>query len=1028
MGSGLMIKKILLLLLFILGIVRLAYADPIGVAVASWLFEAGTTAFVVTEFVVAWAVIAMVSYSIYASVAAAHKADKLKNSNSFYSTSIISNTFSNESIVPLVYGGPIIVGGNIIWQSDPAITVQRFIALCVGEVSAITDVQVDGQDITILPGCSYTAYYGTSTQIIDSRCAGVVKGLHDVSYLALTITAGDKVSSNPTVTCTLTARKIKTWNSNTHSWDTNALISSKNPAAIIRDYLLLSITLGGCGLSEDFIDNESFGDVSEYCDVLIDNGNGGLEARYELDIVIDTKNAVLDNLAKMYITFNGALIRSGAKYKLVIEKANETAVMAFTEDNITKGTFIYGYGKVEDTPNKLGIEWFDALEISNRKRIAWTEDELDQEIHGVREETIETLGIIRQSQANRLAKKIMYDRKLNDIYCEFESNMSAMHCEPFDIVSVTHSRPGWTAALFRIIEINEANFGKAKYLCQAYNSSVLNDGYGSTFADWNYGSPPNPYEAVTDVTNITLSETGWVNTDGTWIINIDVTWTAPASKKELLRNYIIELKKGSDSYKAYGPAPASVTTFRISGNLKTGETYYVRIKTQSIHDIISDGTVSNPITLVGKTTNPSNVQNFTYSWGKNIELSWGIVTDYDLAGYEIRDENANFGTDNSHLIYRGLANKKILIPTSRAPGSYYIRAINASGYYSLVSASIVPENKPPEIPLSLTPFIVFNIAQLEWTDDTATDIEYYEVYVSKTNAWAGEEILFARVPGKKCTVQSESSQNGLSDDNGSVNTNYITDLDLSGWGPDYWKGSYIEIISGTGSGQQLKITAYDTATGKFTVASNWATKPDTTSKFFVHPVRYYKVRGVDGFGPGNFTAAVEVKFTEFTEGMLSDQIISARKIYAGEVITLSAQIKDAIITSAKILSLAADKIDVGTLTGLTIQTAASGSRVVLSPSSLLCYDNAGNIVLQVLLTGNDVGDVIIGDYTNGKGIKWDKSAGTFAIKGVITASSGDFTGTVNIGTAGKVYIDGVNECINVYDANNNLRVKLGKLS
>ena len=1025
-----MIKKIFFLLLFLLSFYNYAYADPvsIGIFVATTFFGGSVIAFAATVAIIHLAIIGTIVYSIYTAVKASQLKDKLKQPTSRYSAPIIDNTFSNEGIVPIIYGGPIVVGGNIIWQSDPGTTVQRFLALSVGEVSAITNVQIDEQDIAGLSGCNYTPYYGTATQTPDSRADGVVKGLHHLAYLALTITAGDKVSSNPVVYSRVTGRKIKTWNSIINNWDSNAVSASKNPAAVIRDYLLLSTTLGGCGLSESFIDNDSFGDVAEVCDELVDNGAGGTEARYELDIIIDTKNPVLDNLAKMLVTFNGGLIRSAGKYKLVIEKASQTAVQAFTEDNITRGTFVYGYGKVEDTPNKLGVEWFSALEAKNPKRIAWVEDELDQEIHGVRDETISAMGIIRQSQANRIAKKIMYDRKINDIWCEFESNMSAMHCEPFDVVSVTHSRPDWTAALFRIIEINEANFGNAKYLCQAYNSSVLNDSYGTGFDDWDYGSPPNPYEAVPDVTNIALSEVGWANTDGTWVINIDVSWTAPASKKELLRLYIIELKKGSDDYKAYGVAQASATTFRISGNLKPAETYYVRIKTQSKYDIISNGTVSNPITLVGNTAAPSNVTNFSYSWGKNLELTWNIVTNVDLQGYEIRDEDTNFGTDDSHLIYRGLANKKVLIPSSRAPGTYYIKAINTSGIYSLASTHITPTNPAPAVPLSLEKAVVFNIGRLYWTDDTATDIEYYEVYVSKTNAWAGEEVLYSRVSGKEDPISGESSQNGMSDDNGVANTNYVTDLDLSGWGPDYWKGSYIEIVSGTGSGQELKISTYDTTLGKFTMVSNWATKPDTTSKFFLHPVRYYKVRGVDSFGPGNFTAACEVKYIEFTEGMLSDAIITARKIYAGEVITLSAQIKDAIITSAKILSLAADKIVVGTLTGFTIQTAASGSRVVLTPSSLICYDNSGNEVLKVLLTGDDVGDVIIGDYANAKGIKWDKSAGTFAIKGVITASSGDFTGTVNVGTAGKVYIDGANEVIKVYDASNNLRVELGKLS
>jgi len=145
-------------------------------------------------------------------------------------------------------------------------------------------------------------------------------------------------------------------------------------------------------------------------------------------------------------------------------------------------------------------------------------------------------------------------------------------------------------------------------------------------------------------------------------------------------------------------------------------------------------------------------------------------------------------------------------------------------------------------------------------------------------------------------------------------------------------------------------------------------------------------------------------------------------------------------------SITADKLDVsvlsaisadlgtitaGTVTGATLQTALSGARVVMDTNNFIAYDDAsgtGNEVFKIVLTGDDVGDVIIGDYSNSKGIKWDKSEATFNIKGAITATSGDFTGTVNVGSAGKVYIDGANEVIKVYDESNNLRVELGKLS
>lgn len=126
--------------------------------------------------------------------------------------------------------------------------------------------------------------------------------------------------------------------------------------------------------------------------------------------------------------------------------------------------------------------------------------------------------------------------------------------------------------------------------------------------------------------------------------------------------------------------------------------------------------------------------------------------------------------------------------------------------------------------------------------------------------------------------------------------------------------------------------------------------------------------------------------------------------------------------------LNADDITAGTLTGRTIQTAVSGARILLDTSNLVAYNSNLDEVFKVLISGTDTGDVIIGDYANSKGIKWDNSGSSFNIKGIITATAGDFTGTVNVGTAAKVYIDGANECIKVYDGSSNLRVQIGKLS
>ena len=50
---------------------------------------------------------------------------------------------------------------------------------------------------------------------------------------------------------------------------------------------------------------------------------------------------------------------------------------------------------------------------------------------------------------------------------------------------------------------------------------------------------------------------------------------------------------------------------------------------------------------------------------------------------------------------------------------------------------------------------------------------------------------------------------------------------------DFFNNGFVVIIDGTGKGQTLKVSDFEMATGKVTVSENWATNPDTTSRFLV---------------------------------------------------------------------------------------------------------------------------------------------------------------------------------------------------
>jgi len=487
--------------------------------------------------------------------------------------------------------------------------------------------------------CTYTAYTGTINQTVDARASDHVSGLKRCAYIAFTLTAGDKLKGgNPTTTCMVHGLKIRRWDDSNNIFKTHREYSH-NPAECIRDFLTNDIY--GAGVPESWIDDTSFGEVAEYCNVLVDDGAGGTEVRFRLDIAIDNTRPALDIINDMLGTFGGYITLTGETIKLHVEKAGESAAQAFTMDNILEGSFGYSQMAKDELPNRLLVQYVDPNQEWQRIE-ALAEDKVDQDEREalqlgqhIVEKKVSLLGITRFSQASRMAKRYLRLAKYSSIMCGIKVGIDALFCEVGDIVTISHDVTGWTSKPFRILAIQESEKDIMQLMLREYTSDVYNDTFGASVNKGDYGSVANPWEPVTDVTGLTLIEVDYVDTDGTHIAQISATWTAPTDKtREVLGYYVVEIKKGSGSYQQVGYGPEN--TFLITP-LEVGETYYVRVKTASVEDIISDGTVSDPIIIVGDTTPPSNVTGFDVEQsGDLLIFTWDAISDADLARYVIK--------------------------------------------------------------------------------------------------------------------------------------------------------------------------------------------------------------------------------------------------------------------------------------------------------------------------------------------------------------------------------------------------------
>ncbi|MBU4488171.1 MAG: hypothetical protein KKI13_03795 [Candidatus Omnitrophica bacterium] len=773
------------------------------------------------------------------------------------------------------------------------------------------------------------------------------------------------------------------------SWDGSTYVEKycANPVWCLKDF----ITNARYGLGEFIsignLDYASLLEMSRYCEEKLEDGAGGYEKRFRMDVVIDSNTKALDVLIQLCATFNAMPVYSAGGISFKIDKqANPTQL--FSMGNIVKDSFVQSWKTLKEIPNVIEIQFMDKAKGYRQETIAYIDEDALAVGDPMRKSQVR-LFTTKASYAIRAGRYALKVAKYINRSISFKAGIDAVACQAGDIISVSHDVPQWgfsgrvqassTTTLvkldrtmmiedgksykiqvrfsddtieeqsitsptgnytevectafvsapqafdvyaigetnkvkkdFRVVSIQREGKDEVQISALEYNENVYDDS-DVIIPDNNYSSLDF---TIPLVSNVVLTERVIVLADGTIENAMDVCFELP----DMSDSEVVNRFKGANVYYSdndglnwYYVGYTEGNSMSIIGNIEVGSTYKVCVTSVS-YDGQETAKADSPtaeITITGNTTLPNDVSNFAYTFLNEIVFSWDEIPNMDLAGYEIRTEDANWGTQSAALIYSGLANTfTIVTPSSRSPGTYYIKAYNTSGNYSETAQSVAPTNAAPSTPtIAATQW--FGFAKIEWTDVSDTDLKYYEIYKSPTNVWGGEEFLEVKVSGTAATVQGNAPADAKAD---AADTTSITDADIAGYGTDYFVGDVIVQTSGTYKDQQAVITAYNNSTGQVSVASWPSGTPDVDDEFVIKDRAYYKVRAVDTYGPGSFSSAVTINFTPLTEAEIGDAIISARKLIAGELITLSAQIKDLIVTNAKILSLDGGKITAESIT------------------------------------------------------------------------------------------------------------------
>lgn len=446
----------------------------------------------------------------------------------------LETTASNVLCVPIIYGR-IKAAGNKIWQSSGTTTFSALVAFGEGQISSITNVQLNNYNIANLTGCSYSAYVGDGTQQIDSRVTGntqadkaaLVGGLKYTAYIALTVAASTKVTNNYlNVTADIVGKLVRVY-TDTSTYTTQY---SNNPAWCIFDFLTCS---SACDMPVEDLDIQSFITAANYCDVKVNpvNATGTVSVAVNSNVVTGSgtkfiteikigDQITVNNTNKIVTVINSdtsltvdsnfstslsgrTMIIRDTRYTINLILDERKSRVDWIKEMLTlcRGYLLYDANQkisLVIEQDSASVQDFTPDNIISRSEYFWTTPKNQKcdilkvryiypteqcaRVFAVAEsdtfsndpptiQEVQALGVTNFKQASRLAWFYLNQSNNCNKFISFRTTQISLDRMVGDVITLTSTFLGYVKKKMRIVQIAQAQDGQIQIICREYNGA-----------------------------------------------------------------------------------------------------------------------------------------------------------------------------------------------------------------------------------------------------------------------------------------------------------------------------------------------------------------------------------------------------------------------------------------------------------------------------------------------------------------------------------------------------------------------------
>jgi predicted phage tail protein len=220
----------------------------------------------------------------------------------------------------------------------------------------------------------------------------------------------------------------------TGTWDGTFNVAwSDNPAWVFYDIVTNARYGLGEFIDESQVDKWGLYTIAQYCDVMVEDGFGGIEPRFTCNLYLQTRQeayTVVANLASIFraITF------WGTGEVRVSQDSPKDSEQLFTKANVIDGQFSYSGSSGSVRHSVVLVSWNDPQD-AYRQKIEYVDDDAAIARYGVIQTEIVAMGCTSRGQAARVGRWMIYSEQNETETITFRAGMDSVFVSAGSVIT-----------------------------------------------------------------------------------------------------------------------------------------------------------------------------------------------------------------------------------------------------------------------------------------------------------------------------------------------------------------------------------------------------------------------------------------------------------------------------------------------------------------------------------------------------------------------------------------------------------------